>query len=459
MKKSNCILIILSLTLLINLSFVSAIKVVSPENISKEGVFTAQISGDFSQPVLKNNIAFFRERLDKTGFLEIPVDFTLFKMNNVFYIYAPLTAKDPGIYQIVIEEVEYREAGKTIDDDIVMNFTITEELSDFSFSPGYIDADDDFSIQVENFQGEDITLTLQMETITGEEGGIVYFEEDENTKEFTLTPGKHTINFNADLIGATTKILYLSTENNGYSIPVSLTVEEVVMDYSVYTMSLFPEELSIDMATNSEKTKSLYIYNTGSKPLTNVELILSEELSLYSRLSEDNFGQIYPDSNANFNLSVAVGGAKTLEGTIEITAEPGLSRVIPVRVIVDEDYDPSQEEPEPLLPSQQTCGEMNLQICLESETCSGDLLPGKDAICCVGRCSTIETSSTGMIFGWIILIVIIAAAAWFFFKKYKKVQKKDVNVLKFAQRSQKTKPGITPGMRLTKKPDKKSKKK
>ena len=438
MKKG--LIFVLCLTfLLINLSFISAIKIDSPENLTKEGIFTSQISGDFLKPVLKNNVSFLRERLDKTGFLEIPVDFTLYKMNDVYYIYAPLSGKNSGLYQVIIKGVEYREAGKTLDDDIIMNFSITEDISDFSFSPGYIESKTNFSIEVENFKEDDITLEIQATTLTGEEGGIVNFEKDKNTKELVLSPGKHTINFGLDLTGSTTKLITLSSGNTKYSMPVSLTFEEVVLDYSVYAMTMFPEELDFRMVTSSEKVKSLYIYNTGSKPLTDIELVLSSELLPYVQLSEDSFGQIYPDSNANFNLTVTVGGEQTLEGTIEITAEPGISRTVPIRIIVEADYDSSQDEPESLLPSEQTCSQLNLQICLAGEECSGDKLPAKDAACCVGRCSGSQTSSSGKIIGWLILIVIIAAAAWFFFKKYKKIKKEEVDVLKFAQKSEKPK--------------------
>lgn len=433
MKKRILMLMILSLVL-INLTFISAIKVEFQENISKEGAFTAQISGDFLTPIAKDNVIFFRERVDKTGFLEIPLDFSLFKVGDTSYIYTSLSGKNSGIYQMKIEEVRYRQGGQTLNDDIIINFTIGENISDFSFTPGYIETKGDFSIEVENLQEEDIDLGITITTLSGEEDGIINFNEAKESK-ITFSPGTHTINFGLEgKAESSIKLITLSTARDTYSLPAVITIEDAIIDYSVYSMSPFPSELDVKMSISSTKVKSIFIYNTGSKPLRDIEIILSEELLPYVTLSEDKFGQIFPDSNANFNISVVSGGERTVEGTIEIIASPGLSKIIPVRIIVEADYDASKDDPEPLLPSEQTCGELGLQICAVEETCTGDPLPAKDGVCCVGRCSAVVVSSSGKIIGWLMLIVLIAVGAWFFFNKYKKVKKKEVNVLKIAQR-------------------------
>ena len=127
MKKNLIVSIFVFLFLI---SFISAINFQMKDTFNQEEVLTAKISGDFIKPPLQGNIFLYR------GHVRIGIEAYLTKIGDDYYIYAPLSGKTLGNYSLVIENVEYKKASKTIKEDLVKNFSINENLTDFKINKG-----------------------------------------------------------------------------------------------------------------------------------------------------------------------------------------------------------------------------------------------------------------------------------------------------------------------------------
>jgi len=425
MKKALIILIAITL---LTLSYVSAaISFDMKDTFNQEEILTAKLSGDFINPPLKDNIFFYR------GHVRVGVAPYIAKIGDSYYLYAALAGKTPGNYSIVIEDVEYKMASKTIEEDLVKNFTITEAYAPFIIDKGFVVTKNDFYIEVENLKSSNLEIILNLKTISGEEGGISSYEEDEEY-EITLTPGTKRIDFKLDLIKQPSiKLIELIVDDFNYTIPVSIFVDEFSEQSQFFAFKIEPSEMDLTMPTSGEaKKKLVYIYNTGTGTLTDIKLRLSESLKPYVTISESSFGRILPDSNANLNMTIAPGGEKSIAGELFVDTAQNLAGSMPIVIIFEQDY---QGEDIPEFSTPDKCSDIGGKVCLEDEECSDntEIIYAKDGVCCkTGKCIGAPSGSFLKILAWLIILALIAGAAWFFLKKYKNI-KNPIDLLKIAR--------------------------
>ncbi len=413
MKKRLFFIFIAILIVLSPFPLANAIEFNLKSNYSQHEVILAKLSGQFYNPPLKEDIYFYR------GHVRVGIDHDIAKIGENYYLFVPLGSKDPRNYSVSIENVEYRDEGEVKDEDITRNFTITDNIADFSISKGFISTDSDFKITVDNSQDKKIDLSISHKTIEGEDKGISYIETH------SLSPGEKQIEFDVrpeELASATVKELTLSSENQNYTIPVSIFVDEQTTKDVISSMDIAPKDMEIKIPTNSNITKLIYIYNTGTGTLKDVKLTLGDSLRPYVELSEDEFGQILPENNANLEMSVVSGGEQSLAGTIKIITSNGLSDELKVSLDFVPDYNPPQKEQQQDIKTTKTCEEIGGTICKEEEECDGDNIFAKNQFCCVGKCTKDASSSVGKLIGWGIFVIIIVVGLWFFLKKYKKIK-------------------------------------
>ncbi len=424
MKK---ILLPLILFILVLSPLLSAIQFDMKENFSKEEVLMARLSGEFIDPPLKENIFFYR------GHVRIAIDVSVAKIGDDYYIYAPLSGKEANNYSIVIEDISYMKGSQKITEDLIKNFTISDEYVDFTVNPGFISTKDDFSVTLENLKDESIIITMNISTISGEENGLNY--EDEEDYEFTVKPGKQTVDFNlVSIPEATSKLITFSYENLSYDIPVSIFIDEMSIQSKIFGLDPQPKEMEITMPTFSNLTRLLYIYNAGTGLLTDIKLSLSDSLKPYVRLSEDRFGQILPDSNANLNVNITSGQESSIGGKIIITTAEGVSEEVRVSIKFEPGYEMTAEESGSQLTTDENCESSSIggRICLIDKTCDGEEIFARNGLCCVGVCKKKPSGAIWTIIGIIIFVALIAGGVWFYLKKYKGV-KNPVDLLKIAK--------------------------
>lgn len=401
--------IFLIFSILILLPTISSIEFTIEEEYDQGETLMAKVSGSFIDTILPENIYFYR------GHVRVPFLYDVAKINDEYYIYAllPETQND---YSIVIKNTQYRKGTAVTDDDIQRNFSITDKKADFSINPGFVVAKqgEEFLVKIQNLQDTSITVNSKFGTIespaTLKSGEI---------KKFVLKTGDTSI-----------KNLELSTSNLKYDVPVHIVANDTeAEEKQEYEFRLSPSELNISSATNSEKTITLYLYNTGQETLEDIELKLSGEITDYAELSKTKIQELGDGDKTTIELEISSDEEGYFEGQLSARSDQD-SDYIPIYLNFLEDYTPPEDDGEDTGPPEeyepttfQTCAELDGKFCEENQECETDTTDAKDGVCCLSDCKEKTTSSTGKIIGWTIIILVVIVLFWFFKSKYKKASK------------------------------------
>jgi len=411
MKKSRIILLIL----LLIFPIISAVEFDMKTNFSQGETLMAKVSGYFLEPILKEDIFFYR------GHVRISVDPYVAEIDDEFYIYAKLLDKAPNNYSIAIKNLKYMKGSQISEEDLVKNFSITEDIADFSIDPGFIVTEDDFFIEVQNLQ--DYKISMEIKNISEE-----YFIYQESL--ITLKSGEiKKIDFKLkNVTQPTLSIIGLSTENLKYEIPVYISAGIIEQEKRQRGFKFEPSELNISLSTNSNTTRIIYLYNTGEETLENISLSISNSLKPYLSLSIKEIGELEENSSIKIELYLFSRKEKSIEGQIKAQTSQDFYTYSAIFLNFLKDYVPLDNETR----ITKTCSEFGGQICNETAECDGESVYTKDGVCCLGSCKEIEKSSAGKIIGWVIVIAVAGFLIWFFKKKYRKA-KKPIDLLKIAK--------------------------
>lgn len=408
MKKS---MIFLAIFLIFPL--VSAVDFEINSEFDQGETLLAKISGNFIEPLTENNVFFYR------GHVGIPVVYDIVEMDDEFYLYGLLTGKDSGNYSVALEDVKYMKGAEISEEDIVKNFTITENTALFSVNPGFVETFEDFSIEIQNLQESKITVevTAGLDSIVGNSTELKSGEIKDI--EFDLIE---------DSPPTTEKVIFTSG-NLTYEIPVFITTSTTREDKKERKFRFELSVFDVSMATDSDAKIIIYLQNTGEADLTDIFISISPLLEPYISLSTDEIDDLESNTSEKIELFLLSDVEEVIiEGEITaITENISTSSTIILNFI--KDFIPLDEDAKSEVRSTLTCSEEGGTICAENEECSEDIIYTKDDVCCLATCEEIKTSSTGKIVGWLIIIAIIGFLFWFFKTKYFGV-KRNVNLFK-----------------------------
>ncbi len=327
------------------------------------------ISGNFLEPILKNKISFYR------GHVKIPIEFDVTEIDDEFYLYAQLS-KPEGNYTFKIEDVKYIDTAKITDDDLVFNFSITNQTADFSVRPGFVLTDTQFSLKLQSLSPSKITIS----TSTSADSGEVILKSGE----------EKNANFNVGGMQAALNTLTLKSANTEYKVPVYFFLNETQYD-KVKKFRLEPNEMEISLDINTNITKSFFLENTGTEDLSGINLTLSDSIEPYAMLSTNYIQSLKSSSSVKIELLVASPDDEgTITGEVRAMASNYLFDSMNLKISFIKDYVPSEDEYSPAPISDDT--------------------------------DKTGSSSYGAIIGYALIAILIGVGAWFFFKKYKKAQ-------------------------------------
>ena len=346
------------------------------------------------------------------------------KINGDFYIYAVLTGKEQGNYSVKIKDVRYMSGVEITDEDIVKNFTITENTTDFSLNPGFIITSEDFFLEVQNLQEERITVQIDAPEAFISENSLELRSGEIKRISFKLN--EEVLN-----LGSAFEEIKLSSENADYSVhvfvmsSVNITEEEEGLNFKFE-----PHIVDVSIATDSDSKRIVYILNTGDT-VEDIFISVSLLLEPYVTVSPQEINTLEKNSTEKIEIFITSGAEEIIiEGQIFAETENFTSSLILILDFI-KDFIPEEPEEEEIIIT--TCAQLAGIICEEGERCTGKTNPTKDGICCFAPaiCEEIPKSQTGKIIGWGIVILVILFLFWFF-KKYKKVKPK-IDLLKISR--------------------------
>ena len=406
--------IMIILTLLLIFPLISSVEFEMKNEFDQGETLVAVISGNFLDQIIRDNIFFYKEHV------RIPVVYEVGKINDDFYIYAMLTGKEQGNYSVIIKDIRYMSGIEIIDEDIVKNFTITENTTDFSLNPGFIITSEDFFLEVQNLQEERITVQIDTpETFISE-----------NSLELRSGETKR-INFNLNEEGSAFEEIKLSSENANYFVLVFVMSDINITEEERLNFKFEPHIVDVSIATDSDSKRIVYILNTGDT-VEDIFISVSPLLEPYVTVSPQEINTLEENSTEKIEIFIVSGTEEIIiEGQIFARAENFTSSLILILDFI-KDFIPEEPEEEEVIIT--TCAQIEGIICEGGERCTGKTSPTKDGICCFAPaiCEETPKSQTGKIIGWGVVILIILLLFWFF-KKYKKVKPK-VNLLKIGKR-------------------------
>jgi uncharacterized membrane protein len=401
------------------LSGIFAVEVEMNSEYLQGETLIAKISGNFLNPISRSNIFFYREHV------RVSFEYQITKIGYDYYLYALLVGKTAGNYSLSIEDARYSTSGITSEEDIVKNFSLSNETADFSVNPGLIEASDNFSITVKNLRDS----SLDVEASTSEFTEPVYvLSEGNKDSTIKLNPGENKkINFFVGKTETTLHNILFSSENTTYKIPASVSGAGTSSELSDDRVLNFQSsDLVLYIPTHFTYRELIYLYNLNDSELEDIRISLSDELAYYAVLSDEKIDTIEGKSNKSIELSFFSEEEKDIEGYLYVTLDNKSFSLLVSAKFVENASDVET-------PSAKTCAELGGVVCeTQTKTCDVNLISGKDGWCCTGTCSEIKTSNSGRIIAVILILLVIILLVWFYFKKYKK-SKKPVDLLKVAK--------------------------
>ncbi len=414
MKKR---MIILGLTFLFLFPLVSAVEFNINQNFNQGETIIAKISGNFISPITNDNVFFY------SGHVRIPMEYSVAKLGDDYYLYALTSGKAEGNYSVSIQNIQYMKGSEVSNDNIAANFSITNNTADFSVNPGFVYTSGDFSLEVQNLQDKKLNININTET---NNSGVreVFISPDSKYSSISLTSGEtEKINFNVGSGSPEFKTIELKSANLTYEIPVYIFSSSIGNETKSFEID--PPNLVISIPTNTTVKKSIYIYNLGISELKNISVSLSVPLVPYINISREIIENLSSQSGISIDLSFFSSSEKNVIGSLRAESEnSSFSTLISITFI--KNYTVSNKS---ILTK--TCAELNGNICNQTAQCDKPLIDAKDNWCCPGTCNPLPTSNSGAVIGIIILVVIIIVF-FFFYKKYKKA-KKPINLLEIAK--------------------------
>ncbi len=385
--------------------------------VSKGETLLVTIDGNFLDPILKENIDFYRNDV------KIPMDYEITKIDDYYYIYAIISDQSQtGNYSLRINDVDYYKGSQIVNDEIRLNYTVLDDVADFSINKGFVSTNQDFSITVQNLNEGRIQIEINEEVINGDLNPLEYSYDDifNNSNVLILKSGEtRTINFDTSSIMQTTlRNLIFSSAQTSYSIPFFMYANKTDVKPPILSRNfkLSPDNLNFTTSTKNKRTDYIYITNIGNERIEDIKIILSDSITPYMKLSSDSLYKLDEGSEYKLELYTQSQIETSIEGEI-IVSTPNETLSLPVKVSFVEGYIPPIEN---ITNGTNNSGNGN------TGNGNGNNNGGNNT-------GTEKPFSYTKAIGWFLLVAVILFLLWFYLKKYKRTKKK-VDILDIGEK-------------------------
>ena len=403
------------------LQIISAVEFSMNNDFNQGETLIAKISGSFLEPPTEENIFFYR------GHVKVPFDYKLEKINSEFYVYSLLKNKTPNNYSISIENVKYKQGTQISEENIVKNFSISNNTAEFSVDPGFLITNQDFFIEVQNLQ--DYSMEIEIKRTFGEDKTVSLISGE--IKKISLELGSAT--------EPVLELINFSFGSTNYWVPVYLEVDNETIepinstdpdpDKPEEDFSFEFSKLELALPTGSLKTMEIYLYNNGDETLEDITLFSSDSIEDFVNFSVEEIGEL----ESGFSVRIGLEFYSLLEGSFdgEIIAETsgGLKTVLETSIEFTKinNFSGADTNTSNNTEGDITCSEMNGIICKSNEECiNGTKKYAGTEICCLGGvCEEQKENISNKIIGWVLLVLVLILGYYFYKKSKGQTKKKE----------------------------------
>lgn len=318
-----------------------------------------------------------------SGRVYVPMVSDLGKIGDSYYLYALLPNKVRN-YTLTIEDAEYLNSRQ----DFKFNFSVKGEPV-FSINPGFIITNNDFEIKIKSLESEKV------------------ISEFKSIKEVELKPGiSSIIQYSIKEINTSFKYLTIKSNDTEYKIPVKIfkDIEEIDSGGVRFSKS----EHRVYVPENQDFQYSLTLMNTGQE-IENITLN-------YSKIEGVNvtLGEFHLEPGDSKEIPIIMNIGKNLTFNLKAVSDGVFSET---SVKIQPKKVERINETENLFTEENSCSDLDGEICEEEEECKGVSKLTLDGLCCLGNCEKEE--SRGKIIAMIIIVIILMIIGFFLFKKMK----------------------------------------
>ncbi|MEK6891537.1 MAG: hypothetical protein AABX03_05375 [Nanoarchaeota archaeon] len=418
MKKKSLLILLLFL-LIFSITFVSSLEIKPVKTDFMKGeTFQATIDGNVITTIKKEDVGFYKNNA------QIPLNLGISKINHTYYIYAILPYESRN-YTLIIKNVYYSEFNQFKKSDLELNFSISNQTSEFNVNPGFISTTKNFEISVFN----NLNSVLN----------INYGFEGYNASSLVVQPQSiRQIPVSISSINSTSlNNLKISSLGNSYTIPVNIiklqnntnTQNNNSNNNNEGKVSFTQNKIKVILNKGESYFDSIDLENFGDREVNDISISLSENLKDYLFIPQNKINSLKPGESVGINFTATFTKTGNYTGFI-FSSYNNESDLVDLEFFIGEKLISNTS-----IPGKKSCSELNGNKCSSSQFCSGGSnVNSLEGFCCLGQCKEFNsTSSSSSGSNWLAIIavlIILGILGAFLYFKYKKPKTSSDRILK-----------------------------
>lgn len=365
---------------LIFLHSVSALSTTLEETYTQGETMLVEITGSILEPLGSSDVEFLRGHVQVGSF-----EYDLKRLGDRYFLYA-VTPFAPNNYTIVIHNVATFINGQNTRVDIVQNFTVTNETAPYTLKPGFIITDSSFDLSI--ILNRDVP-----EEITISEG---------TNRSLSLHPGNNNVRISLDLFAPGLHMISVGA----YSFPLyNIRSQNATLIIEPRILEILPLRIEERFVrSQNPKVVTFIITNRAERELEDFEFEYNKNRY---KLTPSSLRRLNVNETVTFNVTV-LGNESRVNESFSITVNDETFDV-PFDISLTDEIPPSISRPSPGNATGYYCNEVNGNICLATQQCSGESVSTLDGNCCRGTCVEAPKASSlawmGYLIGGIVLVI------------------------------------------------------
>jgi len=388
--KKEALVIALIIVLAINVSYVSALTFDLKASYSPNENILGEIIGNVINPVQKEQVEL------KRGDVRMPFTGDIGKVGDKVYLWC-IAPENPNNYTLYIYNITTNVNGFVKKVDIIRNFSVSGNLTDYKITPGFISTNENFSVDIFLYEDFDRDINASLIGYT------------------TLHPGENKLDFKIDkFIGEN----FITISIGKYGLPAYILGaknKSSTKGNESSTIEFSPAKIQRIISISSRPVFLIEIANQGNETLNNIKVLYDDK---YFSVTPKTINYIRPNKTAIVNVSFV--GSGDIADYIYFVGE-SFNYSLPITINVSS----TQLNLTGNVSSKTGyyCSELDGIVCSADEVCSETTVVSLDGNCCKGICSAIKSGGGSSWIGYLLGLVVLAGLGYLVYM-YKKKGKK-----------------------------------
>jgi len=380
---------------ILSIMSVSALSTTLGQRYMSEETMIGRIEGVLVTPIKPEQIELLR------GHVIVPFEHDVEQLDSTTYLWGR-APRSEGNYTLRIKNIQTIQEGIVQVINYTYDFYVDGIIVPYAVRPGFIGAQDDFSVLVESYKDTEQIISVS----------------HPSPQNIVLTAGQTKYTFSVNPLPVNTIV---PIEIGRYKIPVfvrgNVSGTSEIERHSVWIVD--PPKVSAKVSVgNPLPSFVISAKYRGENNLKNIDVNYNKSII---GVTPDSFKSIKTNESISFNVSIKqqVNATRTEKISFGLGNETYILSFL-IEAVPLPEINISNVSRNASLPY---CSQLSGIVCRENDKCSVDTVASKEGVCCLGTCEQTKEKSKAWI-GYLLvgIIILICVIAWI---KYKKVKTKD----------------------------------